>query len=182
MIKSRIRAIESMLTSKELRIWDAKHDRWFQGGTNTQKIKNRTDSVHLFGEINIMQGVLHDQHEDNIWRDDPDIHTSIEMYEWLIPVCPLGFRDKNGREVFEGDIIELHSSKWHEQTVKGAVFLHNGKVRLYVWDETAGWIEQAEQAQVFSSGGVSTMCLKDTDEIEIMSNVFEESKVEQNNR
>lgn len=95
---------------KAFRVWDDKHKRWFNGATDKRSRQLQTDSVHYFGEWLIMQGTLFDQHEDKIWRDDPDIKGSLDMLDYLIVLQDTGFRDKNGNNIFEYDLVTAEDS------------------------------------------------------------------------
>lgn len=90
---------------KEFRVWDYKHSRWFNGSTSEHSINLQTDTVHYFGEWLLMEGTGYDQNEDHIWRDDPDVHSSIDMLNYLIVLQPIGAVDCHGQRLFEGDLV-----------------------------------------------------------------------------
>lgn len=90
---------------KRFRIWDEKHHRWFQGGITNRERELGVDCISFFGEIMIMEGTLFDQHEDDVWKNDPDIHGSLSLLDWLIVVQDTGNEDMNGTRIFEGDIL-----------------------------------------------------------------------------
>lgn len=90
---------------KRFRVWDKLHNRWFQGNTNPKSIALQTDAVNYFGEILVMEGTLHDQNEDTMWKNDPRIHGSLDLLEHLIVVQDTGMKDETGKAIFEGDIV-----------------------------------------------------------------------------
>lgn len=89
------------------RIWDNKHHRWFQGGTSPDNAKYQTQGIHLFGEVNLLGSILHDQNEDDVWKNDKDIQGSLSVIRYLTLVESIGVRDKDGTLIFNGDIVEL---------------------------------------------------------------------------
>lgn len=93
------------VTPKAFRIWDKKHNRWFQGSTSEHSLQYLTDCINFFGEIMVMEGTLFDQNEDDVWKDDPTIHSSLDVLEWLVVVQDTGLRSDSNRAVFEGDIV-----------------------------------------------------------------------------
>lgn len=95
---------------KAFRVWDDKHKRWFNGATDKKSRQLQTDSVHYFGEWLIMQGTLFDQNEDKVWRDDPDIKSSLDMLDHLIVLQDTGLVDKNMQHIFEYDLVTAEDS------------------------------------------------------------------------
>lgn len=93
------------VTPKAFRIWDRKHNRWFQGDTSEHARLHLTDCINFFGEIMIMEGTLFDQNEDSAWKDDPTIHSALDLLEWLVVVQDTGLRSDSNQAVFEGDIV-----------------------------------------------------------------------------
>lgn len=91
---------------KQFRVWDRLHKRWFQGATDERSIGLHTDSIYYFGEILVMEGVLFDQNEDSVWKDDPNIKSSLDVMNWLIVVQDTGMLDKTDRHIWEGDVVE----------------------------------------------------------------------------
>ncbi|MCM1323286.1 MAG: YopX family protein [Acetobacter sp.] len=93
------------VTPKAFRVWDSKHNRWFNGSTDQESRNLQTDSVHYFGEWLMMQGTMYDQNEDGVWRDDPDIKGSLQILDFLEVVQDTGIEDKNGNRIFEYDLV-----------------------------------------------------------------------------
>lgn len=109
---------------KQFRVWDRLHKRWFQGATDERSISLQTDSVYYFGETLLMEGALFDQNEDNVWKNDPNIKSSLDIMNWLIVVQDTGMLDKTNRHIWEGDVVEF--GKGHV-----GVVLYNSRLGKY---------------------------------------------------
>lgn len=90
---------------KNFRIWDKLHNRWFQGDPSEKSRSLQTDCLHIDGEIIFMGEMYSDQNEDGVWRDDPNVRSSLDILDYLIVVQDTGMKDERGWSIFEGDII-----------------------------------------------------------------------------
>lgn len=87
------------------RIWDSKHCRWFQGHPDAYHRQIQTDCIHFFGELMIVGEAFHDQNEDDIWKSDDDIKSSLDIFNYLQVIHCAQKRDNDGDWIFEGDVI-----------------------------------------------------------------------------
>ena len=94
-------------TRKSFRLWDRLHQRWFYGSTTEKAIKLGTDAISLFGETIVFGSILHDPHDDDVWKNDPKIKSSLDVLDYLLAVQNTGVLDEDGRFIYEGDIVQF---------------------------------------------------------------------------
>ena len=91
----------------KIRIWDAKHQRWFQGHPDDKHRALQTDALDLFGEIFLMGDAYSDQNEDDIWKEDEDIRGFLDIINYLFIINPSQAFDIHNHLIYEGDVIEF---------------------------------------------------------------------------
>lgn len=124
---------ELSVMPKNFRVWDKLHKRWFQGKPTDEARKIQTDCVHYFGEVLIMEGTLFDKNEDDAWKESPEINSSLDLLEYLTVVQDTGMTDREGRRIFEGDLLELKGSGGYVDYDQeaGAYYLKNNRWSAY---------------------------------------------------
>ncbi len=128
---------------KRFRIWDMFHKRWFQGGTSDQDRTLGVDAVHLFGETAVFGTLFHDQnciHDSDDWEG----MGVIDMLEHLVCVQSTGLKDKNGREIFEGDIIKFGE-------VVAVVEYHYGVIQYYRVDKQYYLLAESRETEIIGN-------------------------------
>ena len=104
MKRSDIDFLQNNTIIKQFRVYDAKHNQWFNGSTSKERIKNKSDSVSYFGEILSINGTASGENLD-VWRNDEEIKSTCEIPNWLIVCQNTNQRDVNGRYIYEYDLV-----------------------------------------------------------------------------
>lgn len=145
---------------KKFRIWDTFHKRWFQGGTSDQDRSLGTDAIDIFGEVTVFGALFHDQ---NCVKDSDDWKgiSFIEMLKFLVCVQSTGIKDRNGREIFEGDIIVDHG------------YIVNGAYKLIGFVTTSKVAAGYTISSPMNRYSSTNLILSRVNQYEIIGNVFE---------
>lgn len=133
----------------KFKIWNKKKNEW-----------HHKEPISLFGEVIIMGEILNANLEDN--------PISLEELNNLVPLQFTGLLDKNGKEIYEGDIVKFIAfDPEHDKEVLAVV----------KWQSHWGMSRDSEMA------GFMAVSVKDKDvaygfggignELEIIGNIYE---------
>lgn len=83
-----------------------------------------------------------------------------------------GLKDKNGTEIYEGDIIKYHHKTWFKRKGERVFDFKNTKCYV-VWEKGAGFILNKSYNKVTNKSYIDIMLTSGDDTIEVIGNIYE---------